>query len=55
MGIFDGHLYVTDIDKVVAIDLESGEIAKEFTPEKAEFLNDINYIRKWQFIFRIWD
>jgi hypothetical protein len=41
MGIFDGHLYVTDIDKVVAIDLETGEIAKEFTPEKAEFLNDI--------------
>lgn len=41
MGIFDGHLYVTDIDKVVAINLESGEVAKEFTPEKAEFLNDI--------------
>ncbi|WKK78975.2 SMP-30/gluconolactonase/LRE family protein [Marivirga arenosa] len=41
MGIFDGHLYVTDIDRVVAIDLETGEIAKEFTPEKAEFLNDI--------------
>ncbi|WP_296618804.1 ATP-binding protein [Marivirga sp.] len=41
MGIYEGHLYVTDIDKVVAIDLESGEIAKEFTPEKAEFLNDI--------------
>jgi hypothetical protein len=41
MGILDGHLYVTDIDRVVAIDLESGEVAKEFTPEKAEFLNDI--------------
>lgn len=41
MGIFDGHLYVTDIDKVVAIDLETGEIANEFVPEKAEFLNDI--------------
>ncbi len=41
MGIFEGHLYVTDIDKIVAIDLETGKIAKEFTPEKAEFLNDI--------------
>ena len=41
MGIFDGHLYVTDIDRVVAIDLETGKVAKEFTPEKAEFLNDI--------------
>ncbi len=41
MGIFEGHLYVTDIDKIVAIDLETGKIAKEFTPEKADFLNDI--------------
>ncbi len=41
MGILDGHLYVTDIDKIVAIDLETGKVAKEFTPEKAEFLNDI--------------
>lgn len=41
MGIFDGHLYVTDIDRIVAIDLETGKIAKEYTPEKAEFLNDI--------------
>lgn len=41
MGIFEGHLYVTDIDRVVAIDLGTGEVAKEFTPEKAEFLNDI--------------
>lgn len=41
MGIFNGHLFVTDIDRIVAIDLQTGEIAKEFTPEKAEFLNDI--------------
>jgi hypothetical protein len=41
MGIFEGHLYVTDIDKVVAIDLTTGEVVKEFKPEKAEFLNDI--------------
>ena len=41
MGIFNGHLYVTDIDRIVAIDLATGEITKEYTPEKAEFLNDI--------------
>ncbi len=41
MGIFDGHLYVTDIDRIVAFDLASGEMVKEYTPEKAEFLNDI--------------
>jgi hypothetical protein len=41
MGIFEGHLYVTDIDKVVAIDLTTGKVVKEFTPEKAAFLNDI--------------
>ncbi|WP_188465077.1 ATP-binding protein [Marivirga lumbricoides] len=41
MGISDGHLYVTDIDRIVAIDLETGKVAKEYTPEKAEFLNDI--------------
>lgn len=41
MGIFEGHLYVTDIDRIVAIDLVSGEISKEFKPEAADFLNDI--------------
>lgn len=41
MGIFDGHLYVTDIDRIVAIDLKTGKMTKEWKPEKAEFLNDI--------------
>jgi len=41
MGIYDGHLYVTDIDRIVAIDLKTGKVAKEYAPEKAEFLNDI--------------
>lgn len=41
MGIYENHLYVTDIDRVVAISLETGEIVIEFTPAEAEFLNDI--------------
>jgi len=41
MGILDGRLYVTDIDRIVAIDLSSGEIAEEWQPDDAEFLNDI--------------
>ncbi|GAB3327214.1 ATP/GTP-binding protein [Marivirga atlantica] len=41
MGIFDGHLYVTDIDRIVAIDLKTGKMTKEWKPEKADFLNDI--------------
>jgi len=41
MGIFDGHLYVTDIDRIVAIDLKTGKIAQEWKPVEAKFLNDI--------------
>ncbi|WP_236587898.1 NHL repeat-containing protein [Marivirga aurantiaca] len=41
MGILDGHLYVTDIDRIVAIDLETAKMVKEYTPKEAEFLNDI--------------
>jgi hypothetical protein len=41
MGIFDGHLYVTDIDRIVAIDLQTGKMAQEWKPEEAKFLNDI--------------
>lgn len=41
MGIHDGFLYVTDIDKVVKIDLEKAEIVMEIPVEGAIFLNDI--------------
>lgn len=33
-------LYVTDIDKLIAIDVESGEISGTWTAEGAQFLND---------------
>ena len=41
MAVSKGMLYVTDIDRVVRIDLESGKILKEFPVEGARFLNDI--------------
>ncbi len=41
MGVFDGKLYVTDIDQVVEIDIGKGEISKRYAAEEAQFLNDI--------------
>ncbi|MCF8379425.1 MAG: hypothetical protein K9H49_07600 [Bacteroidales bacterium] len=41
MGIFGGSLFVTDIDRVVQIDLESAEMVAEYQVENAKFLNDI--------------
>ncbi|WP_258105587.1 ATP-binding protein [Marinoscillum sp. MHG1-6] len=42
MGIYDGMLYVADIDSVVVISLASGEIVKGYWVEGADFLNDID-------------
>jgi sugar lactone lactonase YvrE len=42
MGIHDGSLYVTDIDRVVKISLETGETEKEFPIPGSVFLNDID-------------
>lgn len=41
MGMYGNKLYVTDIDKVVEIDIEKAEIIKEYQVEGAKFLNDI--------------
>jgi len=41
MGIFKGKLYVTDIDRIVEIDIENAKIIKKYPVENAEFLNDI--------------
>ncbi len=41
MGIYKNSLFVTDIDRVVEIDIISGRIVKTFPVENAEFLNDI--------------
>lgn len=41
MGLVEDKLYVTDIDRVVEIDTETGEIIEFFEVEGAKFLNDI--------------
>jgi hypothetical protein len=41
MGIANGKLYVTDIDRVHEIDLKTGKITKTYKAAGAKFLNDI--------------
>jgi sugar lactone lactonase YvrE len=41
MGIYQNKLYVTDISKIVEIDIEKGKIAKTYDVKGAQFLNDI--------------
>ncbi|MEX1240839.1 MAG: hypothetical protein WEB30_14030 [Cyclobacteriaceae bacterium] len=41
MGIHDGKLYVSDIDRVHEIDTKTGNISKSYPVAGAKFLNDI--------------
>ena len=41
MGVKGNLLYVTDIDRLVEIDIKKGEIQNEYPAEGARFLNDI--------------
>ncbi len=41
MGIYNNHLFVTDINQVIEIDVEKGEIVNRFVANGAKFLNDI--------------
>lgn len=41
MGVYEGKLYVTDLDEIVEINMESGEIENKYPVEGASFLNDI--------------
>tara|TARA_R110002020_G_scaffold460275_4_gene678720 strand:- start:670 stop:1554 length:885 start_codon:yes stop_codon:yes gene_type:complete len=41
MGIANGNLYVTDIDQLVEINLDSSEISNKYAIEGAGFLNDL--------------
>ena len=43
MGIYEHFLYVTDIDRVVKIDIVEGLVAEEFAFPDARFLNDIEF------------
>lgn len=41
MGIHNGTLYVTNIDELVEINLETGKTAKRYPVQGAKFLNDV--------------
>ncbi len=41
MAIFNGELYVTNIDELVRIDLEDGDIEERYRIAGAQFLNDV--------------
>jgi sugar lactone lactonase YvrE len=41
LGLAGNMLYVADIDRLVAIDIEKGEIAGEHQASSAQFLNDV--------------
>ena len=41
MGLYDGKLYVTDIDEVVEIDQKTGEVLQLIATDNAQFLNDL--------------
>lgn len=41
MALSDGKLYVSDIDQLVEIDVESGEITRKYDAPNAVFLNDV--------------
>lgn len=41
MGIFDNHLYVSNIDEIVEIDIPTATITQRYAVEGAGFLNDV--------------
>jgi len=41
MNIYNGKLYVADIDRVAEIDLKTGKIIKFYQAKDAQFLNDV--------------
>ena len=45
MGLYNGKLYVADVNNVVVIDIASGEIAELITIESAQGLNDVSIDR----------
>lgn len=40
LAMMDGKLYVTNVDELVEIDIENGQISNRYPVENAEFLND---------------
>jgi sugar lactone lactonase YvrE len=46
MGVYKDKLFVTDIDRLVEIDIPSGKIVADYPVEDAKFLNDIAIDKK---------
>jgi len=51
MGIYKGKMYVTDIHKLVVIDLASAKIEKSIMVDSSEFLNDVTIDAKGDVYF----
>ncbi|NOX45638.1 MAG: hypothetical protein GXO89_01500 [Chlorobi bacterium] len=51
MGIFNGKLYVTDIDNLVEIDINTAKIENRFPVDGAKFLNDVTIDPKGDIYF----
>jgi hypothetical protein len=41
LGLFNNHLFVADMDRVVVVDIKTGKTVKEYKIEAAKFLNDV--------------
>lgn len=42
MGVYEGKLYVTNIDEIVEIDIAAGKVTNHYSLEGAQFANDID-------------
>lgn len=42
MGLYGSTLYVTDVDEIIAIDVDTGSILKKYSVDNAGMLNDIS-------------
>jgi len=41
LGLFNNHLFVADMNRVVMVDIKTGKTVKEYKIEAAKFLNDV--------------
>ena len=51
MGVYEGKMYVTDIHKLVIIDLATAKIEKSIVVDSSEFLNDVTIDAKGNVYF----
>jgi hypothetical protein len=51
MGIYQGHLFVTDIDEIVEIDIGKSKIVNHYPVKSSVFLNDLDIDRQGNIYF----